>query len=146
MKLNIAIPLSLILVIIAFTLSCKTSFEAQVYRFILSTDSEICDENEFRDILMKGDVKSITLKNDSILEYWKRYSGLGSSRAIKYTLLDNELIVYPADTLGYDVPGISNMCFYYNKDSIINEKTKEKYYNQKYLDKISKQQKQRYGK
>ena len=42
---------------------------------------------------MESDVKSIILRNDSILEYWKRYGGIGSSMIIKYALIDNELIV-----------------------------------------------------
>ena len=56
-------------------------------------------------------MKSIILRNDSILEYWKRYGGIGSSMIIKYALIDNELIVYPTDVEGYNVPDISDMHF-----------------------------------
>ena len=51
-------------------------------------------------------MKSIILRNDSILEYWKRYGGIGRSMIIKYVLIDNELIVYPTDVEGYNVPDI----------------------------------------
>lgn len=80
-------------------------------------------------------MKSIILRNGSILEYWKRYGGIGSSMIIKYALIDNELIVYPTDVEGYNVPDISDMHFLYSRDSLINIKTDEKFYNQKYLDK-----------
>ena len=84
---------------------------------------------------MESDVKSIILRNDSILEYWKRYGGIGRSMIIKYVLIDNELIVYPTDVEGYNVPDISDMHFLYSRDTLINIKTNEKFYNQKYLDK-----------
>ena len=134
MKQNLCLFVSLML--IAFVIvSCKIGFDTQVYRFIPSIDSDIYSENEIREKIVESDVKSIILRNDSILEYWKRYGGIGNSTIIKYTLINNELIVYPTDIKGYDVPDISNMYFWYSQDSLINKKTNEKYYNQKYLNK-----------
>ena len=134
MKQNLFLFVSLML--IAFVIvSCKISFDTQVYRFIPSIDSDIYSENEIRKKIVESDVKSIILRNDSILEYWKRYGGIGSSMIIKYALIDNELIVYPTDVEGYNVPDISDMHFFYSRDSLINIKTDEKFYNQKYLDK-----------
>lgn len=52
----------------------------------------------------------------------KRYEAIGSSMIIKYALIDNELIVYPTDVEGYNVPGISDMHFLYSRDSLINIK------------------------
>ena len=134
MKQNLFLFVSLML--IAFVIvSCKIGFDTQVYRFIPSIDSDIYSENEIRKKIVESDVKSIILRNDSILEYWKRYGGIGSSMIIKYALIDNELIVYPTDVEGYNVPDISDMHFLYSRDSLINIKTNEKFYNQKYLDK-----------
>ena len=134
MKQNLSLFVSLILITLVIA-SCKISFNTQVYRFIPSIDSDIYSENEIREKIMENDVKSIVLKNDSILEYCKRYGGIGSSTIIKYTLINDELIVYPTDIKRYNVPDISNMYFLYSQDSLINKKTNEKYYNQKYINK-----------
>ena len=105
MKQNLFLFVSLML--IAFVIvSCKIGFDTQVYRFIPSIDSDIYSENEIRKKIVESDVKSIILRNDSILEYWKRYGGIGRSMIIKYVLIDNELIVYPTDVEGYNVPDI----------------------------------------
>ena len=48
--------------LIAFVLvSCKISFDTQVYRFIPSIDSDIYSENEIRKKIVESDVKSIIL-------------------------------------------------------------------------------------
>jgi hypothetical protein len=137
MKLNLSLFISLVLVSFSIV-SCKTNFNAQVYRFVPSIASDIQSENEIRKRIAESDVKGINLKNDSILEYWKRYGGLASLTTIKYTLVNDELIVYPTDIKGHDVPDVSNVHFLYGLDSLVNKKTNEKYYNQKYLNRISK--------
>ena len=75
---------------------------------------------------------------DLILEYWKRYGGLSSSTMIKYILAGSELIVDSKDIYGRNNLDISNMRFLYSRDSLINKKTNEKYYNQKYLNTMHK--------
>jgi hypothetical protein len=135
MKSNISFIL-LILVAVVVT-SCKTSFEVKEYRFQPSIDSDIYDKNEIREKIAESDVKGINLKNDSILEYWKRYGGLASLTTIKYKLTENELIVDSADIYEHNIPEISNIHFVYSQDSLVNKKTNEKYYNQKYLKWVS---------
>ena len=115
--------------------SCKTSFKVQVYRFEPAIDFDVHDENQIREKIAESDVKSITLRNDSVLEYKKRYGGLYSSTSINYKIMNNELIIDSLNHAGHDVPDVTSMHFLYSQDSLINKKTNEKYYNQKYLDK-----------
>ena len=82
--------------------------------------------------------KSIALKNDSILEFSKLYGRLGSLMTMRYVIINNELIIDSTDIGGYYIPEISNVYFIYSKDSLINKKTNETYYNQKYLKKTYK--------
>jgi hypothetical protein len=115
--------------------SCKTNFKVQVYRFEPSIDYDVYDENQIRKKIAESDVKSITLRNDSVLEYKKRYGGLYSSTSINYKIDNNELIIDSLNHAGYDVSDVTSVHFLYSQDSLINKKTNEKYYNQKYLDK-----------
>lgn len=113
MKQNLFLFVSLML--IAFVIvSYKIGFDTWVYRFVPSIDSDIYSENEIREKIVERDVKFIILRNDSILEYWKRYGGIGSLMIIMYTLIDDELIVYPTGVQGYNVPEISKMHFLYS--------------------------------
>lgn len=118
-------------------ISCKTGFNIQIYKYQPTIDSNISNENEIRKRIIESDVKSITLRNDSTLEYWKRYGGIGSLIKIRYFLINNELIIDSIDS-GGNKNDLSNIHFLYSQDSLINRKTQEKYYNQKYIDKISK--------
>lgn len=109
-------------------ISCKTSFEVQVYKYKPTIDSTIYNENEASKKIAESNPKSITLRNDSILEYGKRYGGIGSLTKIKYTLINNELIIDSTDITGYN-NDLLNTCFLYSRDSLIDKKTKETYYN-----------------
>ena len=107
----------------------------QFYKFVPSIDVEICDLNELTKILTETDTKSIILKNDSVLEYYKRYGGLGSINSINYKIVNNELITDSLSHEGGDVPGVTSVHFLYSRDSLVNKKTNERYYTQKYLKK-----------
>lgn len=119
-------------------ISCNSTNKIQVYRFMSSVDCDNCGFFELTEKLTEIDSEPryIRLINDSILGYSKRYGGLYSNTAIKYTITNDELIVDSVNLEGYDIPNITNAHFLYNRDSLVNEKTNEKYYNQKYLDKI----------
>ena len=133
MKLNLSF---ILLILTAFAvISCKTNLKVQVYRFEPSIDFDVHDENQIREKITESDVKSITLRNDSVLEYNKRYGGLYSSTSINYKITNNELIIDSLNHAGYGVPDVTSTHFLYSQDSLINKKTNEKYYNQKYLDK-----------
>ena len=133
MKLNLYIVL-LTLTIFSI-MSCKTNTKIQFYKFVPSIDVEICDLNELTKILTETDTKSIILKNDSVLEYYKRYGGLGSINSINYKIVNNELITDSLSHEGGDVPGVTSVHFLYSRDSLVNKKTNERYYTQKYLKK-----------
>ena len=125
MRLRIAFIL-LIFVSIVVT-SCKTSFRVQRYRFMFSV-------GEIWEKMLTNEIKGIDLENDSILVYWKSYGGLGSMKTIRYTLTGNDLIIDSLDIYKRAVPEeISGTHFAYSKDSLINKKTNEIYFNQKYV-------------
>ena len=130
----------LIGVIIAVASSCRATFKTQEYRFQPTISCVVCDEdeviNQIQIAVVDGDVKGIRLINDSILEYWESYGGLAILTTIRYTLIENNLIVNSTDIYKRNIPAISNAIFMYSKDSLVNNKTNEKYYNQKHLDKI----------
>lgn len=130
-----SLTLILLIVVAIVVTSCKTAFQPQVYRFLLTTNFGINveTEDEIKETLLMSNIKGITLKNDSILEYWKRYGGLYSNTAIKYTITNNELIIDSLNMEGFDIQNITGMCFLYSKDSLVNKQTNERYYNQKYL-------------
>ena len=132
MKLRIAFIL-LIFVSIVVT-SCKTSFRAQSYRFLLSVGDSY-DIDAIREKMLTNEKKGIDLDNDSILVYWERYGGFVFQRTIKYTLTENDLIIDSMDIYkqGNIPEEISSTHFAYSKDSLINKKTNEIYFNQKYV-------------
>jgi hypothetical protein len=101
-------------------------------------DTDIYTEDEARKILFESDVKIIMIKSDSIIGYSKRYGGIYSNAEIKYIIVNNELITDSINLNGYEIPNVTNMRFFYSRDSLVNKKTNEKYYNQKYLEKIYK--------
>jgi hypothetical protein len=128
----------ILLTFIAFVISCKTSFKVQTYQFQPYLD-DIDDINEVIRKTTESDVKSIILKNDSVLVSWKRFGGLGIITTVKYYTIDNLLIIDSLDIYGNPCPEeIMNIRFIYSTDSLVNKKTNEKYYNQKYLDSIQK--------
>ncbi len=131
MKSKLAI---ILLILATIVVSCKTSFEIQVYRFLPSLDSDIYNENENREKILRSDEKGITLKNDSILEYWKIFGGLGSVTTVKYHMKGNLIVLDSLDIYGRPFSEeFTNIKFIYSTDSLINNKTNEKYYNQKFL-------------
>ena len=76
MKSNLFFILLTVLALVV--VSCKTSFESQVYDFQLIIDSNTYDENEIKELISESKMKTIVLKNDSVLEFRKRHGGLGS--------------------------------------------------------------------
>ena len=80
-------------------------------------------------------MKTIVLKNDSVLEFRKRHGGLGSLITIEYTLVDNEIVIDSTDVTGRYIPELSGIHFLYSRDSLVNRQTNEKYYNQKFVKK-----------
>ena len=137
MKLRIAFIL-LIFVSIVVT-SCKTSFRVQRYRFLLSVGDSY-DTDTIWEKMLTNEIKGINLKNDSILVYWERYGGLVFQRTIRYTLTENDLFIDSMDVYkqGHIPEEISSTHFAYSKDSLINKKTNEIYFNQKYVQQGSK--------
>ena len=138
MKNKLFIILSLIMVM-AGMIACHSTNKLQVYQFMPSVDCDSCSFLELMDKLSEIDSepKSIKLKNDSILGYLKRYGGMYSYNAIKYRIVNNELITDSVNLEGYDISGITSMHFLYSRDSLVNKQTNERYYNQKYLDRIT---------
>ncbi len=78
--------------------------------------------------------KAIDLKNDSVLMYSERFGGLGNMAEFKYKFINNELSIDSVDIYGYKKNSL-NRFFLYTKDSLVNKKTGEIYYNQKGIDK-----------
>lgn len=123
----------LIFLTIVFFLSCRTTFRLQRFRSITFIDSIIYNKYGVKERIRVWDEKFISLKNDSILRYGKLFGGLSGGTDIKYRKIEDELIIDSVNVNGYDIPGITNTCFIYNKDSLTNKKTNETYYNQKYF-------------
>ena len=71
MKSNLFFILLTVLALVV--VSCKTSFESQVYDFQLIIDSNTYDENEIKELISESKMKTIVLKNDSVLEFRKRH-------------------------------------------------------------------------
>ena len=133
MKSNLFFILLTVLALVV--VSCKTSFESQVYDFKLIIDSNTYDENEIKELISESKMKTIVLKNDSVLEFRKRHGGLGSLITIEYTLVDNEIVIDSTDVTGRYIPELSGIHFLYSRDSLVNRQTNEKYYNQKFVKK-----------
>lgn len=134
MKLNLF--LLALVVIITCMVSCKTSFKGRIYNFVPTINCDNCDENEIMEKIVGYDVKSIAIQNDSILEYRKLYGGLSSRTTIKYKRICNELITDSASLTGDNIPNLINVHLLISRDSLINKKTNERYYNQKYIDRM----------
>ena len=127
------------MLVLLVIISCKTSFNVQIYRFIPIIDCDTCNLAEINKILSKSDRKSIVLKNDSILEYWKFFGGLGSVTTVKYFLKNNLITIDSLDIYRKTCPEeFTNIKLVYSADSLINDKTREIYYNQKYIEKKEK--------
>ena len=133
MKSNLFFILLTVLALVV--VSCKTSFESQVYDFQLIIDSNTYDENEIKELISESKMKTIVLKNDSVLEFRKRHGGLGSLITIEYTLVDNEIVIDSTDVTVRYIPELSDIHFLYSRDSLVNRQTNEKYYNQKFVKK-----------
>jgi hypothetical protein len=118
-------------------MSCKTSFNVRTYQFQPYVDN-IDDINEVIKKITESDTKSIILKNDSVLVFWKRFGGTGSAITVKYIIINNELITDSVNLNGYEIPSMTNMRFLYSRDSLVNKMTNERYYTQEYFDKIYK--------
>jgi hypothetical protein len=119
---------------------CHPTNKLHVYRFSPSVDCDDCSFLELMEKLTEVDSipKYITIKNDSIIEYSKCYGGIYGNTEIKYEIVNNELITDSVNINGYEISSVTNMRFLYSQDSLINKQTNEKYYNQKYLNKIRK--------
>ncbi|MCL1943934.1 MAG: hypothetical protein FWF54_10360 [Candidatus Azobacteroides sp.] len=139
MKNKLFIFLPIVIMTMGMITCCSTN-KIQVYRFLPSVDCDSCSFLEMMEKLAKIDSsnKFIILRNDSILGYSKRYVGLYSNTAIKYIIVNDELITDSINLYGYEIYSVTNVHFLYSRDSLVNKVTNEKYYNQKYLDKIRK--------
>lgn len=128
------LKLSVILLILtAFSvMSCKTSFRTRVYRFVPYINPAIHSASEITKILSESDRKLIFLESNSVLVYAKLYGDLASPFSIDYKIVNNELITDSLSHDGYSVPNITNMIFFYSKDSLVNKKTNERYLTNKY--------------
>jgi hypothetical protein len=75
--------------------------------------------------------KIITLKNDTILTFYKRFNGLGMETDIKYKKIDSIIVIDSFDlySRSTDSIGIGNLI--YKKDSLMDMKTGIKYYSGK---------------
>jgi hypothetical protein len=130
----------LFVIIVAGMIACHSTNKLQVYQFNTSVECDNYGPLEWQELIKLGCLpRTIILRNDSILEYFKRFGGLGSLTTVKYYLKDNLMIIDSLDIYGKIVPEeIINIKMIYSTDSLINIKTNEKYYNQKYLDKLIK--------
>jgi hypothetical protein len=128
----------LCLIMVIGMIACHSTNRLQVYRFSPLVDCDGCGFLELMEKLTEIDSvpKFIIIKNDSVIGYSKRYGGIYSNTEIKYVMVNNELITDSVNLNGYEISNVTNMSFLYSQDSLINKKTNEKYYNQKYLDKI----------
>ena len=126
------------IIVIIFVVSCvfyACRTQKHVVRFYQSMQIN-CDTCTFQEIndsisLIFSEWKIITIKNDSVINYYKKYYGLGSSTDIKYKLIDNVIELDTVDLYGRNVAPleIGNLEFY--KDSLIDLKTGIKYYSGK---------------
>lgn len=139
MKNKLFIILSLFTVMISMT-SCHSTNRFQRYEWLPSVNCDSCSFLELMDKLSEFDSQPryIRLENDSIIWYTKRYGGLYSNTAIKYTIINNELIIDSVNENGVEIPNITGMHFLYSRDSLVNKQTNEKYYNQKFLNRTIK--------
>ena len=127
------------LLIFIISTSCKTGFRVQVYKFQPKFDFAVYNKNEVKLEILEHKKSNIILKNDSILEYCQIWGGIGSVITTKYYLKDNLVTIDSIDIYGSANPKeFRNMTFFYSPDSLINSKTSEKFYNTKYIERISK--------
>ena len=139
MKNKLFVILSLVMVM-AGMIACHSTNKFQRYEWLPLVDCDSCSFLELMDKLSEFDSQPryIRLENDSIMWYTKRYGGLYSNTAIKYTITNNELIIDSVNENGVEIPNVTGMHFLYSRDSLVNKQTNEKYYNQKYLKRMPK--------
>ena len=140
MKNKLFIFHSLVMIMGGMMAACHSTDKLQVYQFTPSVDCDSYGYLEWAELIELGCLPTtIILKNDSILNYFKRFGGLGYLTTIKYHLKDNLTTIDSLDVYGRMVPEeIINAKMIYSTDSLVNKKTNERYYNQKYLDETDK--------
>ena len=119
------------LIVCSVIFSCKMQSRIFGYRYVPSPPT--CDTCQISNLK-----KSILITNDSTLIFGVVFGGLGVSTTINYSMIGNTIIT---DTV--DINGDKSYSEYldeifgnklsFSRDSIINERTKERFYSDKYL-------------
>src|SRR5690606_15265846 len=89
---------------------------------------------------------SLIIVNDSVLNYFERFGGIGKATSIKYSVDENILIIDSIDIYGNSSfselsKGVFNERYFFNRDSLVNVETGEKYLKNAYMKQIEKQRK-----
>lgn len=115
--------------------SCSSigGVKIQVYYLLPTVEYDTCSFNETMDNLIAFDSKYITIQNDSIMILYKNFGGLGFDKHVKYRSINNELITDSIDVSGTFEVEVQDRCFLYNKDSLVNKQTGEKFYSKRFL-------------
>jgi hypothetical protein len=72
-----------------------------------------------------------TIKNDSVINFSKRYFGLGWSTDLRYRIFDNVMIFDTIDIYGTNIEALNLKKLKYNKDSLIDLNSGSIYYLEK---------------
>ena len=110
----------------------KNRIKIQVYNFFPTVDCNTCSFPETMDKLMAFDPKSVTIQNDSIVILYKSFGGLGFEKQVKYNLIKKELKLDSIDISGTIGVEIQDRYFLFNKDSLINIQTGERFYSRRF--------------
>ena len=128
-----------IIFFVGIIVSCSIPFKIQSYRYVAHVDCDHCENKEFiklleEKILNQGFTdKYIQIRSDSILVQSIVFGGITTSIQIKYFRSNDTISILDQNPVG---PSLL-----YSKDSLIEYKTKDKYYNVKYLEKVRRKQK-----
>jgi len=126
------------IIIMIAIVSCRTGFEKQIFEYhpVINVDPDTLSTEEMIKIGLGIEKKSIIIINDSVIIYTKRFGGISFSDSIKYKLNQNILTIDSVNYFNKRID-ISNMDFYYYKDSIVSiQASNERYLNKKYLNKL----------
>jgi hypothetical protein len=129
----IMIKLCISISIIIMVYSCKSQLFKG--RFVQSTNI-LCDTCSMQTLLdsslsVYNHLQIFTIKNDSVINFSKRYFGLGWSTDLRYRIFDNVMIFDTIDIYGTNIEALNLKKLKYNKDSLIDLNSGSIYYLEK---------------
>jgi hypothetical protein len=125
--------------LLAILASCQASSTAIVYEFFPHFDSvpSEAEIEEFRKA--KHEKKFLRIINDSILQKVIRYGDFYPSSSYKYIRLGDTLVVTASIPPPGEIVAMNNREHYlYSRDSLVNLRTGERFYTEKFIDKENK--------